>query len=128
MKYKSKIINGKEYVAICKTNELLEGKGIKIQFDEDDDMQVALFRINGELFCLSNICPHRHAEEIYNGIIKDGNVTCPLHGWTYNLKSGSNVNLKQGLKSLQKYEIFELSDKVYIEKPEMIIPKWRQLE
>ncbi|MCX6146918.1 MAG: Rieske 2Fe-2S domain-containing protein [Candidatus Kapabacteria bacterium] len=128
MKYKSKIINGKEYFAICKNNELLEGKGIKIQFDEDDDMQVAIFRINGELYCLSNICPHRHAEEIYNGIIKDGNVTCPLHGWTYNLKSGANVNLKQGLKSLQKFEIFELNKTIYIEKPPLIIPKWRQSE
>lgn len=124
-------IDGITFVSVCKSSELLNKKGKLVKFEEDDDMQVALFRIEGELFCVSNICPHRHAEEIYNGIltIEDNCknvVTCPLHGWSYFLDTGFNTNPKQGIKRITTYQIKEIDGEIYIEKPKLEIPKWRQ--
>lgn len=137
-------LNNKQLIPVCNANELFNKKGKLIKFDEDDDMQVAIFRIGEKLYCVSNICPHRHAEEIYNGLltcevnkleqyelleenILSDVVTCPLHGWSYYLDSGFNTNPKQGIKRIKTYDIIEQNGIIYIEKPELDIPKWRQV-
>lgn len=120
------IKDGKNFVCICDSGKLKEGKGLRFAFEEDVDLQVAVFRINGNLYCVSNICPHRHATRIFEGIVKDLKVTCPLHGWTYSLETGENVDKTQGIKNLIKYDIFENDGKVFIEKPILQIPKWRE--
>jgi len=118
--------DNKTFVHICNSDEIKEGKSKKIVFEDDIDMQYALFRINDKLYCVSNICPHRHATRIFEGILKKLTITCPLHGWTYSLETGENVNQKQGIKKLDKYEVFEENEKVFMEEPEIKIPKWRQ--
>jgi len=118
--------NGKEYLKVCPSEDVFEKKGVKVQFDEDDDRQVAVFRLDSKLYCLWNICPHRHQDQIHNGFIKDGNIICPVHGWTYNIETGLNVNPRQGMRSLQTFEIFEEDGYIFIEKPKIEIPNWRQ--
>ncbi len=119
--------NGLKFLKAIRSDKLVEKKGYLLEFDDDIDMQLAIFRIKGELFCLSNICLHRHASEIYNGIIRDNTVTCPLHGWSYNYRTGENVNTKNGKACLKTYQIFEENNYIYIEKPEIKIPKWRDI-
>lgn len=127
IKYPIEIINGKEYLKICSYNELHNRKGIKIQFDDSDEVyEVAIFNIDGNLYCVQNHCPHQHAPEIYKGILDDCVVTCPMHGWSYNLIDGINTNPKQGLRSLQTFEVIEINQYIYIEKPIIPIPKWRR--
>lgn len=119
--------NGKIYARICRSAELFEGKGRQFIFDDDIDLQVAVFRKDGKLFALSNICPHRHQDKIHEGFIRSGNVTCPAHGWTYKLATGENINLKQGIKSLKKYDAFEKDGYIWVEKPDKsAIPVWRR--
>ena len=120
------IIENLEFIKICKSKEVFELKGLKIQFDGDDDFQLAIFRVNGNLYCLENICPHRHADRIFEGIIDNLTVMCPLHGWTYSLETGQNVNQRQGIKSLKNFKVIEIDGNVYIEKPNFEIPKWRR--
>jgi len=119
-------IDGKIYVNIAKSNEIAEKKGYKLMFYDDEDIQVAIFRVDGKLYSVSNICPHRHQDRIFEGIInKDLTITCPLHFWTYSLETGQNINQKQGIRSLEKYNIFEEDGFVWVEKPPYNPPKWR---
>jgi nitrite reductase/ring-hydroxylating ferredoxin subunit len=120
------VLENIEFIKICNSKDVFESKGIKIQFDGDDDFQLALFRVNGNLYCLENICPHRHADRIFEGIIDDFTVMCPLHGWTYSLETGQNMDQRQGIKSLRSFKVIEIEDYVYIEKPDFEIPKWRR--
>lgn len=125
-RYLEKEENGKIFAMIANSKDISDGRGYKFQFPEDDDMQIAVFRYAGKLYCLHNICPHRHAERIFEAIInEDKTVTCPLHFWTYSLETGMNVNQKQGIKNLKKYDIFEIDGKVWVEKPPFAPPKWR---
>lgn len=120
------VLNGKIYVKIAKSNEIREKKGYKFMFYEDLDIQIAIFRIEGKLYCVDNICPHRHQDRIFEGIInKDLTITCPLHYWTYSLETGENINKKQGIKNLKTYDIFEDNGFVWVEKPPYNPPKWR---
>ncbi len=128
-KYPEKIVQRKIFANIAKSKDIYEGRGYRFQFPDDDDMQLAVFRFGGVLHSLDNICPHRHAERIFEAIIsKEGTITCPLHFWTYELATGMNVNQKQGIKNLRKYEIFEEDGEVWAEKPPFKPPKWRDTQ
>jgi len=118
--------NGKKYLKICGSDEIFEGKGKRFFFGNDDDMQLAVYRVKGKLYCLNNICPHRHQDQMHNGIIRELRVMCPAHGWTYSLVDGQNVIKKQGVKSLDSFDIFEEDGFVYVEEPVFVIPKWRR--
>ncbi len=117
--------DNKVFWEIVNIEVLVKNKGIKVQLGEDFDYQVAVFYVNNNLYCLSNICPHKHIDRIFEGFIKDGTVTCPEHGWTYLLQTGENINQEVGIKSLQTFNIMEMNGKVYIEEPNFVVPKWR---
>ncbi len=49
---------------------------------------VALFRIKNQYFAIANACLHR-AGPLGEGEVRNYEVTCPWHGWRYNLLDGS---------------------------------------
>jgi nitrite reductase (NADH) small subunit len=57
---------------------------------------IAVFRTGaGEVFALRDSCPHRGGP-LSQGIVHGGRVTCPLHDWVIDLKSGSAVGADEG--------------------------------
>lgn len=46
------------------------------------DEKVAIFRHEGQLFCVSNVCRHQNGP-LGEGRIVDGCITCPWHGYQY---------------------------------------------
>lgn len=49
---------------------------------------VAVFRTGPEeLFAASNTCPHKGGP-LSEGIVHGQSVTCPLHNWVFDLKTG----------------------------------------
>ena len=49
---------------------------------------VALFRRGDEVFAIGNQCPHQGGN-LCDGFIEGDIVTCPLHGWEFDLRSGA---------------------------------------
>ncbi len=112
---------GKTFVIACRSIELHERKPKNIFFD--DELQVAIFRIDGALYAVSNICPHQHAAVICEGFIEELTVTCPLHGWIYSLENGKALGSHARLKT---YQVFEENGEVFLEKPVNTMPKWME--
>jgi len=54
-----------------------------------DGRHVALFRLGDEFFAIDNLCLHK-AGPLCEGEI-DGRdiVTCPWHGWSYEIRTGT---------------------------------------
>lgn len=52
-------------------------------------------RLEGRLFAISDVCPHRGGS-LADGEFEAGAVTCPLHGWQFNLKDGSCAGIGKG--------------------------------
>ncbi|MBK9246863.1 MAG: Rieske (2Fe-2S) protein [Ignavibacteria bacterium] len=107
------------YLQICKSIDVFEGKGKNFFFEEE--LQIAVFRVKGLLYALSNICLHQHASVLCDGFIEDLTVRCPLHGWVYSLASGQTIGSPSNLKT---YKIWEEQGLVYLEKPTLHVPKW----
>jgi NAD(P)H-dependent nitrite reductase small subunit len=93
---------------VCKFSDLKEKIGKRI-FVKDVD--VALFKVDGEVFALNNMCIHQKAAIIYDGFIEEGKVSCPAHGWQFDLKTGRVPNAANGLDS---YEVKIVGDDVYV--------------
>ena len=51
---------------------------------------VALFNVDGRFFAVSNVCLHRGGP-VGEGELDDTIVTCPLHGWEYDVRTGANT-------------------------------------
>ena len=49
--------------------------------------QIAIFRLDAGFFAIDNLCLHQ-AGPLCDGEIEDGAVTCPWHGWSYDLRTG----------------------------------------
>jgi nitrite reductase/ring-hydroxylating ferredoxin subunit len=105
------------YLKICKIADLNEKQGKRFLIN---DVDIAVFKVDDEIFVLNNICPHQHTALIYDGFIEDGCVVCPAHGWMFNLKTGRQPT---GARGLDSFPVKIIDDEVYaLVKPKEL--KW----
>ncbi len=69
---------------ICGDADIEEGAMLPIEIG---DLQIAVYRVGGEIFATDNVCTHGFAL-LTDGILEDDVVECPLHGGMFNIKSG----------------------------------------
>ncbi|PID59845.1 MAG: nitrite reductase [Ignavibacteriae bacterium] len=97
-----------DFKLVCKVSELTDATGQRFLIN---DVDVALFKVEGKIYALNNFCTHKLMPKIYEGNIEDGYVICPLHGWQFNLKDGK---LHNGTTALDTYETKIIDDDVYV--------------
>ena len=70
---------------IIKSQELAEGSAKLVRARGEE---MAVFKNNGQLYGIQNICPHEGGQ-LCNGWIEGGEVVCPLHRYKFDLKTGA---------------------------------------
>ncbi len=53
------------------------------------DRIVAIFNVEGTVFALDGVCPHQGGP-LGKGELTGGIVTCPWHGWQFDVRSGQH--------------------------------------
>jgi nitrite reductase (NADH) small subunit len=90
------------------------GKEKPLTFELDGEAGV-LFYVDGKWFAVRNRCPHQQFEKLHEGEVEGTVLTCPMHGWKFDLTSGNSVNAGGTLRVwnvLEKDgEIFVANDK-----------------
>ena len=88
-----------DYVKIAELSEIRDGKGIARKLEDDS---VAIIRLGENVYAFLNVCTHQHTPlvDTYGGQIAGDELTCPMHGWTYNIRTGKCVNESGKLKML----------------------------
>jgi nitrite reductase (NADH) small subunit len=76
-----------EWVRLCAVTEA-PSEGQLVAADAGGK-SVCLARLNGKLFAVDNICPHRQAP-LAEGWIEDGKLICPWHSWSFDLETGAS--------------------------------------
>jgi ferredoxin-nitrite reductase len=66
-------------------DDIAEGAGKLVRAKGEE---MAVFKNNGKLYGIQNICPHEGGQ-LCNGWIESGEVVCPLHGYRFDLKTGA---------------------------------------
>ena len=80
---------------------------------EKGETKIAIFRnTKDEIFALNDACPHRQGS-LSQGIVHDTSVTCPLHNWKIDLKSGEALAPDEGCTGY--YQVKEEDGKIFLE-------------
>ena len=86
------------FVTAAKLKDVKEGEGKTVSVKGQD---IALFNVQGKLYAVENTCAHRGGP-LGEGMVDGEVVTCPWHGWKYNVKTGkSPVNASVSVKSFK---------------------------
>jgi nitrite reductase/ring-hydroxylating ferredoxin subunit len=76
-----------DFVTVGRVADFIPGRGRMVIVD---GRHVALFRLDDGFFAIDNLCLHQ-AGPLCEGEIERGVVTCPWHGWSYEIRSGTLV-------------------------------------
>lgn len=96
------------YVRVTGVQEIPEGAAKCVQFN---DLEIAIFRIEGRYYALDNTCPHLGGP-ISEGTIRDKLVTCPWHEWSFDISSGRcTINPAAYLK---RYALKVIDDEIWV--------------
>ena len=73
---------------------------------------LAIFNIDGRLYAIRNRCPHEGGP-VATGPLKGTLITCPRHGWQFDLSTGQSTN--RGAFSVKTYPVVVKEGTVYVE-------------
>lgn len=96
-------------VKAAEKNELVDGKGKVVTVA---GRTLALFRVGDEYYALDNGCIHRGGP-LGEGELVDHQVTCPWHGWKYDVRDGSFAVIPT-LK-VKTYKVTEENEGIFVE-------------
>ncbi len=96
------------WVRLCKSVEVASRQGKRVELDIEHDL--ALFRVDGSVHAVTNICPHKREASIADGHVQQGTVTCPMHFWCFEITTGKNTATGG---SLRTYPVEELDGYVW---------------
>jgi nitrite reductase/ring-hydroxylating ferredoxin subunit len=73
-----------DFVPLARASDIPAGTGRSYALGR---YEVALFNVGGEFYALENSCPHQGGP-IADGWLEGPHVTCPWHGWCFDVRSG----------------------------------------
>lgn len=76
------------FIRVARVQQIPDRGGKLVHLDDDD---IALFRVNGKVYALNNVCAHQHFSALHQGELNGLHISCPMHGWTYSLETGVAV-------------------------------------
>lgn len=85
-----------DFITVCKEAELPAGSVKKVQISGHE---IAVYNIAGSFYATQQECLHRRGP-LDEGELQNTTVTCPWHGWQYDVTTGENLsNRAQKLKT-----------------------------
>jgi len=82
---------------------------------DTEGIPVVVCNVDGDLFATVNICPHAGLP-LGEGDLAGKILTCPFHGYTYNVETGKNVDMPDDLP-LSTFAIRVLEGRIEVEVP-----------
>ena len=75
------------FVPVASVDEIPPGSGTTVLVS---DRPVAVFNVDGTFHAYDGVCLHRGGP-VGDGDVENGVVTCPWHGWQYDVATGEHV-------------------------------------
>lgn len=76
-----------------------------------DGRRLALYLVDGQIYALNNACPHMGGP-LGEGQVEDGIITCPWHGWQFEIATGCCINMPGD--DVEKIEVIEKNNDLFI--------------
>jgi nitrite reductase (NADH) small subunit len=75
------------FVSVAKVNDIPPGQGKTVQVAGKN---IALFNVDGSFYAVDDTCLHRGGP-LGEGELTGHLVTCPWHGWKYDVRTGISI-------------------------------------
>ncbi|MCS7313501.1 MAG: Rieske 2Fe-2S domain-containing protein, partial [Acidobacteria bacterium] len=92
---------------VGRSEDFPEGRGRPVFYGR---WRIAVFRVEGRLYVIGHDCPHQGGP-LSQGTLDQLCVVCPLHGWTFDLRTGQSVHVPGA--SVPTFPVEEREDGVY---------------
>lgn len=102
---------GPVQVRVAAVDDLRDGQSTHAKIGKRD---IAVFRVNGEFYALSNLCRHAFGP-LGEGYLDGYEVMCPWHGWRYDVRDGTTDHPNA---DVQVYPVAVRDGEVLVEVPE----------
>jgi nitrite reductase/ring-hydroxylating ferredoxin subunit len=80
-----------------------------------DGLDIVLIRVDNKWTAFENNCPHQHFAVLHQGALDKAAITCPMHGWMFDLKTGESLT---GNGRLRMFEIRKEDDELWMKRSE----------
>jgi nitrite reductase/ring-hydroxylating ferredoxin subunit len=100
-----------ERVKVARASDLQPGQGKTVSAG---NLEIALFNVGGTFWAISNVCCHRGGP-LSEGELDGTTVTCPWHGWQYDVTTGAI--LRNPDVAVPTYRVEVHGDEVFVELP-----------
>jgi len=100
-----------DFLSVALVSDLEPGQGKTV---ERRGIAVALFNVGGTFRAIGNACRHRGGP-LAEGELKGITVTCPWHGWQFDVTSGAT--LRDASLAVPTYRVEIRGDEVFVEFP-----------
>jgi len=97
-----------EFHKVASVRDLEPGKGAVVVVK---GTRIALFNCEGAFYAIRNTCPHMGGD-LGEGCLSGDVVTCPWHGWRFNVKTGKNP--EADVVAVRTYEVKVEGEEVYV--------------
>ena len=99
------------FVKVARMSEIAEKHSMRVIVGDE---QIALWRVDGTVYAINNVCPHQHFPVLHQATLDGIKVTCPMHGWTYSLETGC---ADAGSGKVKTHRVKVIGDDIFLEQP-----------
>jgi len=78
----------REWTDIADADDLPDGGRLCVSVQ---DRALVVLRVGEAVYAIANTCPHA-GRPLEEGEVRGATITCPYHGYMYNLKTGANID------------------------------------
>ena len=97
------------FVKAAQTSEIPDGQGKCV---EVEGKRIAIFNVDGTYYAIDDVCPHQGGP-LSEGELSGTTVTCPWHGWEYDIATG--VNRDDSDVAQEKFAVKVEGDDILVE-------------
>ncbi len=102
-----------EFVKVANLSELTPGTRKMVELDE---VTVAIFNVNGQVYCIEDICTH-DGGPLADGDIDGYSIACPRHGALFDLRDGQVLSMP-AVVPVPTYRVKIEGDDIFVESPD----------
>jgi nitrite reductase/ring-hydroxylating ferredoxin subunit len=84
----------KETTVVARLSDINPGQMLYVDID---GLPIALANVDGTIYAFGDSCRHEGGP-LSSGLLRDDIVTCPWHGWAYNVRTGKSLIPPVGLR------------------------------
>ena len=84
----------KETTVVARLSDIKPGQ---MCYVDVDGLPIALANVGGTIYAFGDSCRHEGGS-LSSGVLRDDIVTCPWHGWAYNVRTGKSLIPPVGLR------------------------------